>query len=112
VKAEPLTDGELARLRELLRTAKAGMVEGARRAWVEQAQEGLERLLDTVQEAHDRMGGTFAVQLRRILERRIVREVAGRCELTDDTEEKSFSVHVTPEGVFVDVRMRIGRWQQ
>ena len=80
--------------------------------WIDQAKEHLDRLLELVGAAHARQGGTFAVQLRDALEARILHEVGGRCELTDDTEEKSLSVHVTPNGVLVDVRLKIGRWQQ
>lgn len=109
---EPITDGELERMREHLALGRKGLRGVPLQEWTKVALEDLERLLDTVRTVHDGQGGTFAVNLRAALESRILEQVAGRAELTDEVEEQSFSVHVTPIGVLVDVRLKVGKWRQ
>lgn len=72
----------------------------------------LERLLDVLEAQHDDQGGTFAVALRAALEERLLERIADRVVLTNDTTEQSLSVHVTPLGVFVDCRLKLGTWKQ
>ncbi len=109
---EPITDGEFERMREHLALGKKGLRGVPLQEWTKVALEDLERLLDAVQMAHNAQGGTFAVNLRAALEARILHDVADRVELTDEVQEQSFSVHVTPLGVLVDVRLKLGRWKQ
>ena len=54
-------------------------------------------------------GGILALQLRKLLESRIVAEVNGRAVLTNEVHEHSLSAHVLADEVIVDVRLRIGK---
>lgn len=110
-----LTEGALSRMRDHLKAGKElrELRDGpALMAWVIQAFEHLEELLDQAEEEAGQDGGTLARRLRDALEERILRELRGRAELTDETRLESLSVHVLPEGVIVDSRMRLGRWRQ
>lgn len=112
---ERLSEGDLARMREHLVAAKAFEEDGygpAVRPWVERAQEHLEQLLEQAEADQQAAGGSLAQRIRQALEERILRELRGRAELTVDTTAESLAVHILPGGVIVDVRLRIGRWQQ
>lgn len=108
--ADPITDGELERLRE---RAKADLTNPLQaQAWARALQADLPRLLDLCDEAQRKQGDAFAHALRQALDHRILRVLNGRAALTDDTELASLSCHVLPGAVIVDARLRVGRWQQ
>ncbi len=112
---ERLSEGDLARMREHLAEAKAFEEDGYGpnvRPWVVQSSEHLERLLEQAEAELQAAGGSFAMRLRQTIEERILRELRGRAELTVDTAIESLSVHVLPQGVILDVRLKVGRWQQ
>lgn len=112
---ERLSEGDLARMREHLAQAKVFEEDGygpAVRPWIEQARGHLEQLLEQAEAELQAAGGGLAARIRQALEERILREVRGRAELTVDTTAESLGVHVLPSGVVVDVRLKIGRWQQ
>lgn len=115
MSTERLSEGDLSRIREHLERAKVLPEEGRSPSWelwTEQAREHLERLLEQAEAESAAAGGTFADRLRQALELRILTELKGRAALTADTTAESLSVHVLPAGVWVDVRLKIGRWQQ
>lgn len=110
-----ITEGQCARMRELLRAGKA--LETLRDGpmvwqWAQQACEALEELLDQAEQETHADGGSLARRLRQSLEEGILRELRGRAALTDETKLESLSVHLLADGVIVDARLRLGRWRQ
>lgn len=105
-----INEGDIQRIREVLGVNTDDPK--AAQAWSIGAKEALAALLDHVEESVQKDGGTFARQLRDALEARILRELNGRAELTDDVSVHSLGVHVTPEGVIVDARLKLGVWKQ
>lgn len=106
--ADPITDGELERLRERVKEDLSQPL--IAQAWARALQADLPRLLDLCDEAQRQRGDAFAQALREALERRIIRQLNERAALTDDTHLESLGVHVLPGTVIVDARLRIGRW--
>lgn len=106
-----MNEGDLQRIREMTAVDTSQDAKRAQ-AWSIEAKAALVELLEHAEAAITRDGGTFAKQLRDALEERTIRELNGRAELTDDVVIHSFAVHVTPEGVLVDVRMKLGVWKQ
>ena len=114
---EATNEGELERMREHLARAKKlpqdlGHQSPSWDLWVDEARQHLERLLELAEADLAATGGSFAEKLRQALEQRIITELRGQAVLTNDTKAESLSLHVLPGGVVVDVRLRIGRWQQ
>ena len=111
-----LNEGEIERMREHLGRAKAlAAVEiqsPSWELWVQEAREHLDKLLEVADAQLAATGGTFAEKLRQALEERILAELRGRAVLTNDVTAESVSLHVLPGGVWVDVRLKIGRWVQ
>lgn len=105
---DPITDGELERLRERVKEDLSNPLQA--QAWARALQADLPRLLDLCDEAQRKQGDAFAHAIREALERRILRDINGRAALTDDTHMESLSAHVLPAAVIVDCRLRIGRW--
>ncbi len=54
-------------------------------------------------------GGTLGQSIRAALEEKIVEMLNGRARLTPETTEHTLSVHVLPDEVIVDVRLRVGK---
>jgi hypothetical protein len=107
---EPLTDGEIERIRESLRVDVNDPA--AARAWAAQAKQDLDRLLEFLTAERRGHGSAFAETLREALQVRIFRQLNGRAELTTDTQVLSLSVAVMPQAVIVDARLELGRWKQ
>lgn len=112
-----LNEGEIERMKEHLARgvklqASLGLESPSWELWVKEAWEYLEKLLEQAEGQLAQSGGSFAEKLRAALEERIITETRGRAVLTNDTQAESVSVQVMPAGVWVDVRLKIGRWQQ
>lgn len=115
--AVELNEGEIERMKEhQARGAKLeaslGIESPSWELWVQEARQNLEVLIEIAERQLAASGGTFAEKLRQALEERILKEVRGRAVLTNDVAAESVSVQVMPAGVWVDVRLRIGRWVQ
>lgn len=104
---QSITEGELERLRGLSKQDLSDPF--AAQVWARAIQADLGRLLELCEEVQKIQGNDFARKIRAALEGRIVRELNGRCGLTDDVVAESVSVH-TGQNVWVDIRLRIGRW--
>lgn len=110
-----LNESQLARMREHLKFGKALRIVRDGQSvwqWAEQAMVHLEELLEQAETEAQAEGGQLARKLREALEGRILRELHGQAALTDDTSIESLSVHVLPQGVLVDTRLKIGSWKQ
>lgn len=106
--AEPLTEGEIERLRGLCKADLSDPMQA--QTWALQVQADLERLIERAEEAERQEGEAFARNLRAALETRILRSVNGAAQLTSDVETLSLSTHILPGAVIVDCRLRVGRW--
>ena len=104
----PITEGELERLRELSKADLSDPMQA--QAWALTVQADLERLIERAEEAERQEGEAFARNLREALETRILRSVNGAAQLTTDTKVESLATYLLPAGVIVDVRLRVGRW--
>ena len=98
---------ELPRLEEL----KGGDILELQR-WAKQAEGLVLDLRQALREGVSSEGGMLARRLRALFEERIVKDINGRAVLTTDVAEHSLAVHVRPDGVFVDVRLVIGRTRE
>ncbi len=112
--AVELNEGEIERMKEHLGRAKVlpEIESPSWELWVQEARQNLDVLLELAEGQLALAGGTFADKLRQALEERILKELRGRAVLTNDTKAESVSVQVMPAGVWVDVRLKVGRWQQ
>ncbi len=76
--------------------------------WIVQAKADLLLLIEDATDRWSRSGGEFAQRLREALESKILATVNGRVELTAAVSEHSLTVHVLPDQVVVDVRLKLG----
>lgn len=79
------------------------------RRWAEQACGLLLELRGALVDRVGAHGGTLAMRLREVLEEKILVQLNGRAALTASVEELSLGVHLLPEGVIVDARLRVGK---
>lgn len=79
------------------------------RRWTEQAWGLLVELRQVLRDSVLSHGGSLALHLREAIESKILAQVNGRTELTTEVSEHSIAVHLMPEAVFVDVRLRVGK---
>jgi hypothetical protein len=100
------TESDLERIRESIKASTEDPL--AAQAWVARAKLDLELLVEDLTDRLRVTGGSFAVLLRDAIEAKVLEQVNGRVRLTRATTERSVGVHVTPVGVFVDVRLEIG----
>lgn len=105
-----VTETDLERIVESLRRAPETPQEAL--AWSKRAVSDLTELVELARGHFAQSGGSFGARLRESVEERILQQLNGRAELTDDTKIHSLGVHVLPGNVVVDVRLNVGRWQQ
>jgi hypothetical protein len=80
-------------------------------AWAVRAQGFLRRLIEEIEIQWSERGGELGAQIRLMLAEQIAKDLNGKVELTDETRLLSLGVHVLPDGVIVDSRLKVGRWQ-
>lgn len=77
--------------------------------WAMTAESLIVELRKALREGVSQHGGILALQLRKLLEARIIKEVNGRAVLTNEVHEHSLAVHLMPDEVIIDVRLRVGK---
>lgn len=80
-----------------------------RRRWEERAAALVIDLRQAMESVLKAEGGSFAMRLREVFEERILAQVNGRVQLTDEVSEHTLGVHIVDECVIVDVRLRVGK---
>lgn len=97
---------KLERMQEILRGQARDEVSA--RARLEALRPLVDELLESYEREAGRDGGEWGRLLLSIIEKRLLRDLNGRAELSDNVSLVSCSAHVGSGAVVVDLRLKVG----